>query len=147
MEAPAAGKDKLIASLLKPSGSQQRVGPLIQPIGEEPVAAAAPPSAAPSKAQEGPSLLEQMMALQAEAKKEQQKVRDATIKKSDTTFGQGLKKGFFAAAASKAPPPPPPSLTNKTAEAIPTIRPAQKPAGSGQGKVGAMSSLSKGIVI
>ena len=81
-----AGKDKLIASLLQPA-APQRSGPLIQPIGgnddddggdDGPTSVfnAAPP--APAAAPEGPSLLEQMMALQAEAKKEQEKEKEKT---------------------------------------------------------------------
>ena len=98
-----AGKDKLIASLLQPA-APPRSGPLIQPLGnddddleKETAKDKAPASVfnTATAAAEGPSLLEQMMALQAEAKKEQEKEKEKETKKKDASFGSGFKKGFF----------------------------------------------------
>jgi len=140
-------KDKLIASLLQPTGSGMRGGgPLIQPLGEEAEAAslAAPPA---PPASDGPSLLEQMMALQSEARKEQELEKDKEVKKTTATFGKGFKKGFFggggvagsaapssssssSSSAAKQPPAPAPAAAKASQQSdIPTIRPAAKPAG------------------
>jgi len=146
-------KDKLIASLLQPAGSGMRGGgPLIQPLGEAAETKAAPSALPAPPASEGPSLLEQMMALQSEARKEQELEKDKEVKKTTATFGDGFKKGFFgggggggAAASSSstakqhsAPAPAVAQVSQQVAD-IPTIRPTAKLTGG--------SSKSNSLVI
>ena len=142
-------RDKLIESLLRPSGGGALpCGPKIHTIGEEPVQIVTPP--APSD--EDPSLLEQMMALQTEARKEQETKKEVLVKASMATFGNGFKKGFFgggggaggskAAASSSSSAYPVSSAAaissgSSSSESIPTIRPAHA---SGKGSKGGAGS-------
>lgn len=131
-------KDKLIESLLKPGGSNlTKGGPLIQPIGDDVVQETVFANTIDrTPKDEGPSLLEQMMALQMEAKKVQEKEKAEIVKKSTATFGNGFKKGFFGgegkAIAPKSNSSSSSSSSSRTKpnppeEEILTIRPTLKP--------------------
>ena len=121
-------RDKLISSMLQPAASK---GPLIQAIGGEEGEVESPsPGVVEKPREEGPSILEQMMALQAEARKEKEKEKEVLVKASSMSFGNGFKKGFFGGSGGKSAPSSSsssPSMSTKpsTAESIPTIRPAQ----------------------
>jgi hypothetical protein len=97
--------------MLKTESSRGRAGPLIQDLSiseEEPDAIAQQTIAADtSKAKsappqdEGPTMLELMMAAQAEAKKEKVVEAKAEEVKTTKSFGGGFKKGFLGGGASK----------------------------------------------
>lgn len=101
-------KETLISSLLGPSGSinasKGRV--LISEVNEDP---APPPtnvipptpaySSKPSE-DEGPSLLEQMMAEARIAKAEKSKEKEEVVKKESSKGFNGFKKGFFGSSSS-----------------------------------------------
>ena len=135
----AATRDAFLSQLLQGDGkgagiSKASGGPLVQELGPDGELAAADTNNAPSlppppaPADEGPSLMELMMAAHKEAKVEKEATVREAEKKATKSFGDGFKKGFFggggssSGGAKKAPPPPPAKQPD-----IPTI---SKPAAS-----------------
>ena len=84
----------------KPKANQAG-GPLIQEISS------VAPIPSPAAPEEGPTLMELMMAAQAEAKREAQQVAKAEEVKATKSFGSGFKKGFLGGGSG----------TGKTAQA------------------------------
>lgn len=107
--------------------SQRQSGPLIQEIGADD---AELPIINPNS--DEPTMLELMMAAQAEAKKDKKVEDDILQKKSTKTFGNGFKKGFLGATSdnpnkvkketkNKAASATAPKSTTDTVNDIPTI--------------------------
>ena len=89
-----SSKDTLLQSMLQSTGvASKPVGPLISEIGTPEEVVPTPIISPPLE--EGPTMLELMMAAQAEAKKEKDVAIEVEKKKTTKTFGSGFKKGFF----------------------------------------------------
>jgi hypothetical protein len=85
-------RDAALSALLQPTTRGKVGGPLISEVGADVPAVTAPVADAVA---EGPTMLEMMMAAQAEAKKEKEKVVEVEKEKTTKSFGSGFKKGFF----------------------------------------------------
>lgn len=75
-----------------------------------------------STSDEAPTMLEIMMKEQAEALKQKEKEKEATVKKEQKTFGGGFKKGFFGSNSishsNKEPVPSSLSTKKKTTDSL-----------------------------
>lgn len=106
--------DKLLSSLLQPKSQLNRNTKLIEEIGnidgENDVVST---GSVHPQVEEGPTLLEQMMAAQLEAKKEKDVNDNISTTKEVKSFGGGFKKGFFGGS-----PKTPSTTTNNSIKPI-----------------------------
>lgn len=130
----SGNNDKLLSSLLAPK-KKAPSGPMILEINEngefeEPAKEIVEEvTEKPIKLKdEGPTLMEMMMAAQADAKKEKDIKIDVEEKKTAKDFGKGFKKGFFGGSSSKKEKPKETkttqvisSTTSNSTSSIPTI--------------------------
>ena len=137
--------DKLLASMFQSSAPSKPKGPLIQAIGEEddiieldeggatdvsasttksnviqegnssvPEATSKPP------VDDGPTMMEQIMAAQAEALRSKKIAKEVQERKEAKSFGGGFKAGFFGSGDNDKKSKPAGTSSGKAA--IPTIR-------------------------
>ena len=147
--------DKLLSSMLRPKEVSKSKGPLIQdlsvPCVEEdvfeivpgeatdvsvkksstsastsvPYASTAPISNPSALQNEGPTLMDEILAAQAEAARAKKIAEEVAAKKNAKTFGGGFKKGFFGGDNTTSSSGANKSGSSKTlTEEIPTIRKA-----------------------
>jgi hypothetical protein len=108
----SGNKDALLNSLLAPK-TKSPSGPMILEMNEngefeEPVKEIVKEEIEKPikpKDEEGPTMMEMMMAAQADAKKEKDVKIAVEEKKSAKDFGKGFKKGFFGGSSSKKEKP------------------------------------------
>jgi len=127
---------KLFASLMRPKEVAVPKGPLIQDMsGEDDVIDLVPGEeadvsgslkrvahAAARVEDEGPTMMEQIMAAQAEAARAKRIEKEVAEKKAGKGFGGGFKAGFFGGSSSSKNNAVPVDAGGKKGEAIPTIR-------------------------
>lgn len=117
-------KESFVSSLLSTSSHPSSgKGPLIQEVGLE----SEQESVVEKSEDEGPTMLEMMMAAQAEAKREKEKDQKKATAKTSKSFGNGFKKGFFDSEPKKKEISKP--KEDKT-EQIPTIVKSKAPQNS-----------------
>jgi hypothetical protein len=99
-------------------------GPLIQEVGG--VSSANKDheqrNAQQTSGEEGPSLMELMMAAHQEAKVEKEASKAEEVKKTTKTFGSGFKKGFFGGGGGKSSST---GSNNKATQAAPVAKPGR----------------------
>jgi hypothetical protein len=157
-------KDKLFASLLQPKTEKKAKGPLIQDlsapveddvielVADRPVDISAATTsfekktAEPRKdahndpsppADEGPTMMEQIMAAQAEAARGAKIAKEVAEKKAAKGFGAGFKKGFFGGSDAPKNAAVQSSKPKDETTAIPTIRANKTAQSSGSGRAAA----------
>ena len=129
-------KEDVLIGLMAKGPFKKDGGSLIEEVGVAPkvqdVGSAEPPVAQKgtySREDDGPSMMELMMAAQAEAATGKAKEKAKERKRESSGFGAGFKKGFFGGKASK----PKTKTENKspevTKDVIPTIKGQKKKSG------------------
>lgn len=94
------GKTTVVTSLLSAKSKEDNIikPPRIEIIGEKQVQVEAP-----TNVEEGPTLMEMMMAAQQEAKKEKDAIVKLEKEKQNKGFGGGFKKGFLSSGTTSNP--------------------------------------------